>query len=76
MALHLHIYQHFSIPIARHTDYAFLISYFLNNPLPELKSANDPREWIQLPLTVRQGTSVHSRRIFSKIIILTIDNHN
>ena len=35
-----------------------------------------PRKWIQLPLTVRQGTSVHSRRVFSKIIILTIDDHN
>ena len=38
----LHIYQHFSLPIGRHADYAVLISYFLNNPLPELKSVNDP----------------------------------
>ena len=35
-----------------------------------------PRAWIQLPLTVRQGMSVHSRRIFSQIIILTIDDRN
>ena len=40
--LQLHIYQHFSFPNARHAVYALLISYFLNSPLPKLKSANDP----------------------------------
>ena len=32
--------------------------------------------WIQLPLKLHHGTSVHSRRIFSLIIILTIGDHN
>ena len=42
IVLHLHIYQHSSLRIARHVVYALLISYILNSPLPELQSANDP----------------------------------
>ena len=83
MVLHLHIYQHF--PIAQHEVYALLIIYFLNNPLPELKLAND-RSPVQLqghgtnyPLqcaNVRVLTRLHSRHIFSQIIILTVDDRN
>ena len=69
-----------SPPIARHATYALLTSYFLNSPIPELKSPNDPSP-VQLqghgtnyPLqcaNVRVLTSLrlHSRHIFSQIII-------
>ena len=42
MVLHLHTYQHFSLPIARHAGCGLLTSYYLISPLPELKLANDP----------------------------------
>ena len=42
MVLHLHTYQHFSLPVAQHAVCGLLTSYFLISPLPELKLANDP----------------------------------
>ena len=42
MVLHLHTYQHFSLPIARHAVCGLLTSYYLISPLPELNLANDP----------------------------------
>ena len=90
MVLHLHVYQHFSLPIARNAVYALLIGYFLNSLHPELKSANDPslvqavpRAWNQLPhplqcANVRVLTSLklRSRHIVSQIIIWTIEDRN
>jgi len=86
MILHLHIYHHFTLRIARHAVYVFLISYFLDNPFPALKLVNDP-SLLQLqehgtnyPLlcaNVRGVISLklHSRPIFLQII-LTFDDYS
>ena len=68
--------QHFSLPTARHAVCGLLTSYYLISPLPELKLANDPslvqlQAWNQLPLAVRQCTSVNQFKVAHKTHLFT-----
>ena len=85
IVLHIHIDQHFSLPIVRHAIYALLISYFLKAH-SALKSANDPSlvqfrsqgNGTNYPVRcanvpVLTSSKLHSRRIFLQII-LTFDD--
>ena len=68
MVLHLHTYQHFSLPTAR---------LLLNQPPSRTKlgersfSCAAPRAWNQLPLAVRQCTSVNQFKVALKTHLFT-----
>ena len=77
MVLHLHTYQHFSLPIARHAVCGLCDQLLLNQPTSRTKigeqsfSCATPRAWNQLPIAVQQCTTVNHFKVALKTHLFT-----